>query len=343
MRFRALIGVVSAIVVCLVATSAASAQASGSITNVHATDGQVAATYTTHFTICTSSGYCGWFAHAYQYPASQSCVAGGSHLTYVGDYHSTSGSETTTDDFYPAYDGPIRICLYAYHDGRDHFIADAVFTPSSTMSGAIVDVHAVAGGKVAATYVTNFHVCTTGYCGWYPHAWQVPASQPCSVDKSHLTYVGNSHSSGGSERTTDDFYPGYDALRICLYAYHSGQEYFIADTVYFRTPAPTRASKTTAGGLGISYFYPSACVLTGRQVQVKVIIIRKSPRTSITRIEFALDQMKRTVTRPKWQATFPTLGFVGGSRHRAVAKITFKQQGRRAKIVKTLTKTFRIC
>jgi hypothetical protein len=322
-------------------TSVAFAQSSGSITDVHAIDGQVAATYTTNFSICTGT-YCGWFAHAYQYPATQSCAPEGSHLTYVGDVHSSSGSETVTDDFYPAYDGPIRICLYAYHAGNNYFIAEAVYTPSSSMSGAIQNVHAVSGGKIAATYVTNFHVCTGSYCGWYPHAWQLPASQSCTVDKSHLTYVGDSHSAGGTETSTDDFYPRYDAGRICLYVYHSGKEYFIADAVYFRSPAPTRTWTFTVAGQPVSYYYPKACVLTGRSVQLKVIII-KAGKVSIRRVEFRLDQMKRTVKRPKWQATFSTVGFVPGSTHRVSAKITFKQKNRRAKIVKTLNKTFRIC
>lgn len=342
MRFRGLTSLGAALAVFLAAASMASAQTSGSITDVHATDGQVAATYTTNFAICSGT-YCGWFAHAYQYPAAQACAPGGSHLTYVGDLHGTSGGETVTDDFYPAYDGAIRICLYAYHDGHDYFIAEAVFTPSATMSGAVENVHAVPGGKLAATYVTDFHVCTTGYCGWYAHAWQLPASRSCSVDKSHLTYVGDHHSAGGSERATEDFYPRYDAGRICLYVYHSGNEYLIADATYFRSPAPTRAWQFTVAGQRVSYYYPRACVLSGRSVQLRVVIVTAGRRLSILRVQFRLDQMTRTVKRPKWQTTFPTVGFVPGAAHRASAKITFKQQGRRAGIVKTLARTFRIC
>lgn len=102
---------------------------SGSIDNVHAVGTQVEATYTTNFDLCTESGYCGWFAHAYQYPASQNCAPEGSHITFVGSLHESSGSETATDSFYPAYSGSIRLCLYALHSGDNYFIAEAVYSP----------------------------------------------------------------------------------------------------------------------------------------------------------------------------------------------------------------------
>lgn len=118
----------------LLAQVPAAFASSGSIANVHMVGSEVEATYTTNFDLCTE-GYCGWFPHAWQYPALQACAPNGSNFTYVGDFHSTSGSETATDTFHPAYMGTIRICLYAYHGGNNYFIAEATFTPSPSTPG----------------------------------------------------------------------------------------------------------------------------------------------------------------------------------------------------------------
>ncbi len=125
-HLRAALALAALVLFIQVPTALAS---SGSITNVHAVGSKGEATYTTNFDLCTG-GYCGWFPHAWQYPAAQACAPEGSNFTYVGDFHSTSGSETATETFYPAYTGTIRICLYAYHDGNNYFIAEAIFTPS---------------------------------------------------------------------------------------------------------------------------------------------------------------------------------------------------------------------
>jgi len=123
-------------------------------------------------------------------------------------------------------------------------------------SGSITDVHpSLDGTTVYATYTTSFDVCdTNGFCGWYPHAWQVPAAQTCFVDNSHLTYVGDYQDASGTQTGTDYFYPSFNPTRICLYASNGSQEYFIADYVYgpaapppvapapvAPTPAPTPA------------------------------------------------------------------------------------------------------
>ncbi|QEC46920.1 hypothetical protein FSW04_04495 [Baekduia soli] len=108
---------------------------SGSIGNVHViSGGRVSATYTTTFSLCTASGYCGWYAHAWQLPASQPCSEDTSHLTYVGDLHSTSGTETETDTFSPAFSGRIRLCLYARQASVEHLVAEAVFAPGGPTS-----------------------------------------------------------------------------------------------------------------------------------------------------------------------------------------------------------------
>ena len=110
---------------------------SGSISNVQAVSGgRVSATYTTSFSLCDASGYCGWYAHAWQLPASQPCSEDDSHLTYVGDLHRTSGTETETDTFTPAFAGAIRICLYAHQASAEHLVAETVFTPTRTFSVA---------------------------------------------------------------------------------------------------------------------------------------------------------------------------------------------------------------
>jgi hypothetical protein len=120
---------------------------------------------------------------------------------------------------------------------------------ASANSGSITDVHPSADGStVYATYTTNFDVCSdSGYCGWYPRAWEVPVEQACSdSDDSHLTYVGDFEDTSGSQTGTDYFYPDYSPTRICLYAYHASENYFIADYVYrpgqpaaSPTPSPT--------------------------------------------------------------------------------------------------------
>lgn len=110
---------------------------SGSISNVHVVGHQVEATYTTNFDLCTEYGYCGWFAHAYQYAASHGCEPEGSGITYVGEVHETSGSESVADRFYPEFSGAIRICLYAYHADDNYLIAETVFTARPATSPRI--------------------------------------------------------------------------------------------------------------------------------------------------------------------------------------------------------------
>jgi hypothetical protein len=343
---RVLPAVLALVGLLMLAQAPGALASSGSINNVHAIGGKVQATYTTNFDVCTGS-YCGWYPHAWQVPASQPCSPGGSHFTYVGEVHTLSGSETATDDFYPAYAGSLKICLYAYHSGNEYFIAEAVFTPSSSLSGSITNVHALDSSKAVATYTTNFDMCTEGSCSWYPHAWQVPASQSCQPGGTHFTYVGDFHSEPGSETTTDDFFPTSGAIRICLYAYHHGTEYFIADAVYFHTPAPTLKTQISVGDQYVWFYYPKSCVIAGRKIQLSVITKpnhkRGQPKTSISLVVFSLDQSKKTDRKKKWQATFPTTALAPSSTHRAKAKITFKQKGTSRKLVRTLSKSFRIC
>ncbi|MFN8163079.1 MAG: hypothetical protein U0R26_04460 [Solirubrobacterales bacterium] len=345
-RFRTLVVLVALAGLFFLIQAPPTLASSGSITNVHANGGKVEATYTTNFDVCDGS-YCGWFPHAWQYPASQSCQPNGSHFTYVGQVHGTSGSETATDYFYPAYTGPIRICLYGYQSGNNYFIAEAVFTPSSSISGSITNVHGIDSSRAVATYTTNFNMCTEGSCGWYPHAWQYPASRNCSPGGSHFTYVGDFHSEGGSETTTDDFYPDSGAVRICLYAYHHSTEYFIADAVYFHTPAPTLKYRVTVGDQYVWLYYPRSCVVAGRKIQLSVITKpnhkRGQRKTYVSRVVFSIDQSKKTDKQKKWQATFPTTAFAPNATHRSKAKITFRQRGTSKKLVRTLSKSFRIC
>lgn len=334
-----------AAVVALLAAAPAASASSGSITNVHSVGGEVEATYSSNFDTC-SEGYCGWYPHAWQYPASQPCAPNGSHLTYVGSFHSASGSETANDRFYPASSGQIRICLYGYQAGTDTFLAEALFTPTSSMSGSITNVHAISHGRVEATYTTSFDHCVEGYCGWYPLAWQYPSSQPCSPNGAHLTFVGDTHSSSGTETASDDFYPESGAVRICLYASQSDTKYFIAETVYFSGPAPNRSVRFTVGNQEVRFYYPKSCVTSGREIQLRVVpkTMKKSkaPKTSVKRVDFSLDQTKRTDKKKAWQVNFPTSAFAPGSSHKAGAKITFKQSGGK-KIVKKLSKSFRMC
>jgi hypothetical protein len=113
----------------------------------------------------------------------------------------------------------------------------ALLMPSvaSADSGAITGVAAVGDGQVVATYTSTFARCTSsGYCGWFPQAAQVPASLPCpaKMDGSHITYVGQNQESSGTQTGTETFYPAYPSTRICLYAYHDAQDFLLADFVY---------------------------------------------------------------------------------------------------------------
>ncbi|HEU4706482.1 MAG TPA: hypothetical protein VFS64_04795 [Solirubrobacterales bacterium] len=317
--------------------------ASGSITNVHAVGGEVEATYTTNMDICDET-YCGWFAHAYQYPASQPCTPNGSHIVFVGELHSASGSETASDRFAPAYGGEIRICLYAHQAGKDYFMAEATYTRPSSMSGSITNVHAISGGRLEATYTTNFDNCVGSYCGWFPEAWQYPSSQPCAPNGAHITYVGDVHSSSGTETASDDFYPEYGALKICLYARQVDKDFFLAESVFYSSPAPNRYVRFTVGDQEVLFYYPRSCVTPGREVQLRVVSRKRkgAPHTSISRVDFSVDRAKKTDRKKPWQKNFSTAGFLPGSTHKAGAKITFKQTHGK-KVKRKLQKSFRIC
>ncbi len=107
-------------------------------------------------------------------------------------------------------------------------------------SGSITDVQPNGDGTVDATYSVTFDQCNaSGYCGFYSHAWEVPADQACSEDKRYLTFVSTGTSdTSGTVTETESFSPNYNPTRICLYAYGAAaggtgsQEYYIADSVY---------------------------------------------------------------------------------------------------------------
>ena len=249
--------------------------ASGSITNIHADgDGTVSATYTTNMDICTKSGYCGWFPHAYQVPAAEGCRVDDSHIAYVGDNRSTSGSQTQTDPFYPAYSGPIRLCLYAYQSGTNHFIAEAVYTPagagttptptptpaptptptptptpptsSGPTSASITNIRRTSSSEFAATYRVTYGRCSsTGDCSWWPFAWQVSSSDSCSDDEDETTWVGEDHTGAATETARETFEPLWRRTRLCLGVYQAGETRLVAQKVFTATTvseAPTTAT-----------------------------------------------------------------------------------------------------
>jgi hypothetical protein len=130
-------------------------------------------------------------------------------------------------------------------------LAFVVPSVAAADSGSITGVAAAGDGQVVATYTSTFARCTSsGYCGWFPQAAQVPASTPCpaALDGSHITYVGENQESGGTQTGTDTFYPAYPSTRICLYAYHDGQDFLLADSVYPPAAAPTPTAPTTPTG-----------------------------------------------------------------------------------------------
>lgn len=146
----------------------------------------------------------------------------------------------------------------------------------------------------------------------------------------------------GTETGSDDFYPAYGGLRICLYARQGDSDFFLAETVYYASPAPNRRASFTVGDQRVSFYWPKSCVTPGRSVQLQVRTKKKkkskAPHTAIKRVDFSLDGLKRTDKKKPWEATFSTEGFPPGSAHKAVAKIIFKQPHR-----KKVKKTFTIC
>lgn len=341
-------------VVVLFAQAPAAHASSGSIANVHTVGDQVEATYTTNFDSCGEFS-CAWFPYAVHYPASQACTPGTENLTYVGDFHSTAGSETASDTFYPQFTGAIKICLYASGTDADYLVAEAVFTytppaapspppaltPSSSSSGSITNLRSVRGTrKMLATYTTNFSMCTSyGYCGWFPHALQYPASQSCNPYGTDIVYVGNTHDDPGSEREVADFYPKYSAGRLCLYAYHASSDYFIAEALYFHGPAPSQRTAVVLDGQVTWFYFPRGCVQSGSEVQLRLA----GATSRIKRVVFSVDRAKRTDRRAKWKASFSTRRFGRTSVHTAGAKIVFRQTGRRGTLTKRIVKTFRAC
>jgi hypothetical protein len=118
---------------------------------------------------------------------------------------------------------------------------------ASASSGSITNVYPVGDGRVSATYTTTYDQCGQYSCAWYPHAWQIPASSSCYVDKTYLTYVGGPgddiYYGPATETATDTFYPKYNPARICLYANGPSGEIFMADYVY---PPPVAAPAPAA-------------------------------------------------------------------------------------------------
>jgi len=203
-----------------------------------------------------------------------------------------------------------------------------------------------------ATYTTNFGVCeSSGYCGWFAHAYQYPASQPCQPDGSNLTYVGGIHESSGTEVATDDFLPKYDAGRLCLYGYHAGNNYFVAEAtyVYFHGPPPSIRRAFVVGDQSVSFYFPKSCLAGGRNVELRVAartkrsLLDRKPPTRIARVTFKLDRASRTDRSAPWTATFTTGRLALHSRHTAKAKIQFKLRNSRRKLVRTVSGSFRIC
>src|SRR5215213_1264789 len=127
---------------------------------------------------------------------------------------------------------------------------------SAAYSGTITNVTTTADGQVSATYTSNFSECTDyGYCGWFPFAVEVRATDKC-VDNDDLTYVGNFQENSGSQGpATDTYTPKYNPSKICLMATHSSQDYVLAEFVYTpgtTTPPPAGTPPPSNSGGSVS-------------------------------------------------------------------------------------------
>jgi hypothetical protein len=91
-------------------------------------------------------------------------------------------------------------------------------------SGSITNVFG-SGDDVWATYTSVSTTCSpSGYCGWFPYGVQSPASAPCTPHTEgdgRLTYVGEGGTDTGpySETATDNFFPSWSPVKICLYTW----------------------------------------------------------------------------------------------------------------------------
>ena len=124
---------------------------------------------------------------------------------------------------------------------------------ASADSGSITNVYPV-GSQLSATYTTT-STCAgeperPTDCGWWPHAVQGPASQPCReyvVGDGRLTHVGEFWIGPNAETTTDTFYPDHNPVRICLYVSYGSTHprVLVAEYVYPPTPTTTPTTPTT--------------------------------------------------------------------------------------------------
>jgi hypothetical protein len=113
-------------------------------------------------------------------------------------------------------------------------------------SGSITDVRTAPDGSVVATYTATSTTCDDiGFCGWYPHALEVPASSACYFDQTYFTYIGDYQDQPGTQTATDPFTPHYNPTRVCLSINGPLGERFVAEYVY-TAPAPAPATPTPA-------------------------------------------------------------------------------------------------
>jgi hypothetical protein len=90
----------------LAALPSSAAAQSGNITNIAPTgSGTLQATFSIDWHYCKPYGSgiygCSWYAAAYWRPIGSDCLPDVGAQLWVGDFHDTSGTETTTATFYP--------------------------------------------------------------------------------------------------------------------------------------------------------------------------------------------------------------------------------------------------
>src|SRR4051794_4362717 len=122
-----------------------------------------------------------------------------------------------------------RVALFA--------VGFALALPSAAWgaySGTITDVSPTGvDNGVGVTYTSYFTECDEiGYCGWFPFAVEVRASEAC-YDNDNVIYVGNLQDNSGTQGPTrDSYFPDFNPSKICLFAYHDGQNWPLASYVY---------------------------------------------------------------------------------------------------------------
>jgi hypothetical protein len=102
------------------------------------------------------------------------------------------------------------------------------------LSGSVSNVHFLSGYHMEATYSVSGAGCARTNCAWYPHAFELPASQPCEFGNGIQKWIfkGATYDSNGTENRSVEFNKYFPSIRICLFVEHESQQLLVAEAVF---------------------------------------------------------------------------------------------------------------